>query len=171
MVSSPSNSGMKFPDIPLDAFHLCTVKTKAIYEIVYVGLSLVFDLATFFAIFYYAIRSKSQYGMPYIIRTVLEDTTVYSFVMTLCHLSLVLFVIFAKTPIKLLPATGSIIFMPVLATRLVLSLKKAVDSESDIGWGVDHFIKRTEPQSSHLRPLSFELQPRGRPSVGPRGLD
>ena len=61
MVSSPSNSGktiprplrtqvliltfpkgMKFPDIPLDAFHLCLVKTKAFYEIAYVGFSLFF---------------------------------------------------------------------------------------------------------------------------------
>jgi succinate dehydrogenase hydrophobic anchor subunit len=54
------------------------------------------DLATFLTIFYYAVRYKSQYGMPYIIKTVLEDTTIYSFVMALCHLVLVLFVILAK---------------------------------------------------------------------------
>lgn len=44
--------------------------------------------------------------------------------------------------------------MPVLATRLVLSLKKAADLEPGIEWGVDHFIKRIEPRSV------FELQPR-----------
>ncbi|KAF9792268.1 hypothetical protein BJ322DRAFT_1028101 [Thelephora terrestris] len=108
MISSPSSSGMTFPSIPLDEFRLCIVKTKAFYEIGYVGLSVFFDLATLATIVYYAIRSKSQYGMPHIIRTILEDTTMYSFVMAMCNLVLVLFVVFAKTPIKLLPATGSI---------------------------------------------------------------
>ena len=54
------------------------------------------DLATFVTIFHYAIRSKSQYGMPSIIKTVLEDTSIYFFVMALCHSVLVLFLIFAK---------------------------------------------------------------------------
>jgi hypothetical protein len=54
------------------------------------------DLATLATIVYYAIRSKSQYGMPHIIRTILEDTTMYSFVMAMCNLVLVLFVVFAK---------------------------------------------------------------------------
>lgn len=74
-------------------------------------------------IVYYALRSKSQYGMPHIIRAVLKDTTVYFFVMAMCHTVLALFIIFAKvvtlpftrtcakltldrqTTIKLLPAT------------------------------------------------------------------
>jgi len=172
MISSPSNSGMKFPNVPLDAFRLCMVKTKPTYEVVYVGLSLFFDLVTFITIVYYAIRSKSQYGMPYIIKTILEDTTMYSFAMALCNLALVLFVIFAKTPIKLLPATGSIIFMPVLTTRLVLSLKKAADPESGLEWGVNHFTTRTEPPSTlHLRSLSSEPPPRAMESVNSRGLD
>ena len=54
------------------------------------------DLATFVMIIYYAIRSKSQYGMPHLIKRVLEDTTIYFFVMALCHLVLALFAIFAK---------------------------------------------------------------------------
>jgi hypothetical protein len=33
---------MEFPNIPLDAFHLCMVKTKAVYEVGYAGLSFVF---------------------------------------------------------------------------------------------------------------------------------
>lgn len=104
---------MEFPDIPLDAFHLCVLRAKAAYEVGYAGLSLVFgqsmphpnpsrsslisaDLATFAMIVYYAMRSKSQYGMPHIIKTVLEDATVYFFVMAMCHSVLALFVIFAK---------------------------------------------------------------------------
>jgi len=54
------------------------------------------DLATFAMIVYYAMRSKSQYGMPHIIKAVLKDTTVYFFVMAMCHSVLALFVIFAK---------------------------------------------------------------------------
>lgn len=166
MISSPLNSGMKFPELPLDAFRLCVVKTKTIYEIVYVGLSFIFDIATSATIVYYAVRSKSQYGMPHIIKTVLEDTAMYSFIMALCHLMLILFVILAKTPIKLLPATGSVILLPVLTTRLVLSLKKAADTEPGGEWRVEHFGTRTEPPSPpHLGSLSFELQPRATRSV------
>jgi hypothetical protein len=54
------------------------------------------DLATFVMIVYYAVRSKSRYGMPRIIKTVLEDTTVYFFVMAMCHLCLILSVLLAK---------------------------------------------------------------------------
>jgi len=172
MIGSPSNSGMEFPDVPLDAFHLCMVRTKAAYEVGYAGLSFIFDLATFIMIFYYAARSKSRYGMPSIVKTVLEDATIHFIVMALCHLVLALTVIFAKTTIKLLPATGSIILMPILVTRLVLSLKKAADPESGIEWRVDHFTTRTEPLSvPHCRSLVFELGPRARASVGSRRLD
>jgi hypothetical protein len=33
---------MEVPDIPLDAFNLCLVSTKAAYEVGYAGLSFVF---------------------------------------------------------------------------------------------------------------------------------
>jgi hypothetical protein len=65
------------------------------------------DLTTFVTVVYYATRSKSQYGMPYIFKTVLEDTTVYSFVMAVCHLVLALFVIFAKVVVLAFPKTFS----------------------------------------------------------------
>jgi len=44
--------------------------------------------------------------------------------------------------------------LPMLVTRLVLSLKKAADPEFGVGWGVDHFTTKTEQPSSLL---SFEL--------------
>jgi len=172
MASSPSNSGMEFPDVPLDAFHLCVVRTKAAYEVGYAGFSLVFDLATFAMIVHYAIRSKSQYGMSHIIKRILEDTTIYFFVMAMCHLVLVLFVILEKATVKLLPATGSIIVMPVLVTRLVLSLKKAADQEVGVEWQVEHFTTRSEqPPTLRFRSLSFELRSRARSSICSRRLD
>lgn len=104
---------MELPDIPLDAFHLCTVRANTVYEVGYTGLSFMSGQSipctkpdhplltklgpvTSVMIVYYAIRSKSQYGMPHIIKTVVEDTTIYFFVMALCYLVLALFVIFAK---------------------------------------------------------------------------
>jgi len=88
---------MESPHIPLDAFRLCVLRAEAAYEVGYAGSSLAFDsdpirpilinvdLATFAMIVYYAMRSKSQYGMPHIIKTVLKDATVYFFVMAMCH--------------------------------------------------------------------------------------
>jgi hypothetical protein len=37
-----SLKGMVFPQVPLDAFRQCMVKTKASYEVGYAGLSFVF---------------------------------------------------------------------------------------------------------------------------------
>lgn len=62
--------------------------------------------------------------------------------------------------------------LPALATRLVLSLKKAADPELGAEWRVDHFTTRIEQTSApHRRSLSFELRPRARPSVGSRRLE
>lgn len=111
---------MEFPNVPLDAFHLCIVKTEAFYEIGYPGFSFVFgqsascskpsnsfligvDLATFVMIVYYAIHSKSRYGMPYIVKGVLEDATIYFIVVAVCHLGLALSVIFAKVMVLSFP--------------------------------------------------------------------
>lgn len=104
---------MDFPDVSLDAFHLCVVKTKAVYEVGYAGFWFAFgqsapcpklrrpflidvDLAMFAMIAYYAISSKSRYGMPDIVKTIFKDTTFHFFVMALCHVVLALSVIFAK---------------------------------------------------------------------------
>ena len=104
---------MDFPDIPLDAFHLCVVKTKAVYEVGYAGFWFAFgqsasclklcrpfltdiDLTMFAMIAYYAISSKSQYGMPDVVETIFKDTTLHFFIMALCHVVLALSVIFAK---------------------------------------------------------------------------
>ena len=45
--------------------------------------------------------------------------------------------------------------LPMLVTRLVLSLKKAADSELGVEWRIDHFTIKTEQRST---PLSFELR-------------
>lgn len=39
---SSSPKGMVFPDIPLDAFNLCLLKAKVVYEVGYAGFSFVF---------------------------------------------------------------------------------------------------------------------------------
>ena len=56
--------------------------------------------------------------------------------------------------------------LPILVTRLALSLKKAADPELDLEWRVDHFTARTEQPST---PPSFELQSMTRPSTASSG--
>ena len=41
-VHAHPTEGMKFPDVPLDAFHPCMVKTKVIYEVSYACFSFIF---------------------------------------------------------------------------------------------------------------------------------
>ena len=62
--------------------------------------------------------------------------------------------------------------MPVLVTRLVLSLKKAAEQEVSIEWQVEHFATRSDqPPTMRFRPLSFELRSRAMSSVCSRRLD
>ena len=55
--------------------------------------------------------------------------------------------------------------LPMLVTRLVLSLKKAADPEVGVEWGVDHFTTKTEHPSASL---SFELRSIAGSSVSSR---
>ncbi|KAF9645174.1 hypothetical protein BDM02DRAFT_3120678 [Thelephora ganbajun] len=93
-------------------------------------MSLVYDLSAFSLIIYLVARSHVyRFPLPSLLRTIAQDATLYFLVIFTSHLVLELTLLFAKPAIQLLPATGNIVYLPVMITRLMLSLRKANASQ------------------------------------------
>jgi len=118
---------MPLPDIPLDEFRLCSFQRWRVGEIIFVALSLLYDVSAFGLIIWSAkyrgfMRAR---GVPNLLDRIVQDSTTYFLVIFTNHLVLILFELFAAEAIQLLPANGMVALMPLMVTRLILSLKKA----------------------------------------------
>ncbi|KAF9644033.1 hypothetical protein BDM02DRAFT_1244016 [Thelephora ganbajun] len=73
-----------------------------------------------------------QFRIPSLFRTIAQDATGYFLLVFTSHLALELAQILGRPSIQLLPATGNIVFIPIMITRLTLSLRKASASQKDV---------------------------------------
>jgi len=114
------------PPIPFDSFELCLFSRHRKTEIAYTGISLLYDLLAFVIILYLGGRwTIRQFSLPGLLGTILRDATKYFFVIFTAHFVLAMTLLFARPSIQLLPATGNIVYLPVMITRLMISLRKA----------------------------------------------
>jgi len=122
--------------------YTCTITLNLDLELVYFALSLFFDLAAFAAIIAFALRSAPHFHglrthlLSQIVRTVVQDATLYFGVMFTSQFILMMFQAFARDGLKTIPAPGHIALIPILVSRLVLSLKKSIDTEYIDDWWV-----------------------------------
>jgi len=96
--------------------------------IIHASLSLVYDVSAFPVIIYSARNRglvRRTMGAPSILENIVRDATSYFLVMLIGHLLLVLFELFAPEPIQLLPSCANAVLIPMMVTRLMLSLRKA----------------------------------------------
>lgn len=122
------------PVIPEDAYHLCIFIRHRTLEIAFTSVSLFYDFLTFFVIIFLAARSGRgtaglKFKIPGILRNIAEDATRYFLVIFTSHFVLLLVMVFARETIQLLPAPGTVVYLPVMISRLMLSLKKAADPQ------------------------------------------
>jgi len=125
----------ELPDLPLDVFELCISNRWRPGEITNTVLSLVYD-AVAFSIIVYSMKWRGvtrAHGVPSLLDKIVRDATVYFVVIFTSHLLLLLFEFFAPEPIQLVPASGNAVLVPVMITRLMLSLKRAARSP-DLSW-------------------------------------
>ncbi|KAF9649416.1 hypothetical protein BDM02DRAFT_3128379 [Thelephora ganbajun] len=125
----PTSSAMHWPPIHSDSFRLCFFKEIRVQEVTVVSLSLVYDLLAF-VIVIWASRRPGGLGrskIPTILDRIVRDATMYFLVIFTSHLVVECFILFAPPTYHLLPANSNSIFIPIMATRLMLSLKKAAD--------------------------------------------
>lgn len=122
--------------------YTCSITLSLDLELVYFALSLFFDLAAFIVIIVLASRSAPHFSglrthlLPRVVRTVVQDATLYFGVMFTSQFILMAFQAFARDGLKTIPAPGHIALLPILVSRLVLSLKQSIDTQSIDDWWV-----------------------------------
>jgi len=161
-----SNPATVMPAIPLDSFRLCVFSRHRPVEIGYTSISLFFDLAAFAVIIGYGFKSGLNVNAvtmskPSLIKTIVQDATIYFVVIFTSHLILVFSLVFARPTLQLLPAVGNDVFLPIMISRLMISLKKAATMEN--GWSLSEMT--TMRRVDELRFVQQEDSFRTRPSL------
>ncbi|KAF9781540.1 hypothetical protein BJ322DRAFT_229181 [Thelephora terrestris] len=141
------------PDIDLDAFKICIHKNYNVGKLIYYITAMVFDVLAFSIIVVTARRSRMyEYPtMPSILNTILRDATFYFILIFSAHFLSTLLLFVAPESVQLMPAMANTIFVPVMASRLMLSLKKAAVG-STVEWSLDTM---TNARSAEDRTICF----------------
>ncbi|KAF9786792.1 hypothetical protein BJ322DRAFT_1106900 [Thelephora terrestris] len=118
------------PLIPLDAYRLCTyTQNQKTTEVAYTSLSLLYDALAFVVIIFQARRSRMPgLKVSNILDTIAEDSTRYFIVIFASHFVLVMTLNFGRVGIQTLPGAGVLVYLPLMISRIMISLKKAADS-------------------------------------------
>jgi len=131
------DTAFEFPDIPLDEFKFCQFHRWRPGETTSTVFSLVYDLAAFLVIVYYSSKRGSERasGMPDLLDRIVRDATAYFLVIFSSHLWLIFFEFLTSEYLQLLPSCANALLVPILATRLMISLKKAATPSGTL-WSV-----------------------------------
>lgn len=125
---------MKSAPIPLDAYHICAWAPHRGLEIVYAAISLTYDSLAFLLTIYFVARSKKAgLKISNVLRTIVEDATLYFLFIFTTHLVLMGALIFGRQSVRFLTtsASGNVVYLPVMISRIMLSLKKSVIQQQD----------------------------------------
>jgi len=123
----------KFPPIPLDAYNLCVFSPHRTLEIVYTSVSLFYDSLAFSMIMFFTTRLSRkvrELRVPTLLEIIAEDATWYFLVIFTAHFALELTILFGRESIQLLPGSGLVVYLPVMVSRIMLSLRRAADSNT-----------------------------------------
>jgi len=131
------NGAQPQPPIDLDFYHLCVFsQPNRRLEVTYTTLSLVYDILAFLLVTYWARKSRARgLQVTTILDTIAKDATWYFMVIFTSHFVLVMTLNLGRVTIQLLPGTGVLVYLPVMISRIMLSLKKAADSTKS-GWSL-----------------------------------
>lgn len=151
--------------IPYDAFRTCVFERHRTAEVAYTFISLGYDFLAFVVVAYIASKSTvHKYGFPSLIRTLAKDAAKYFLVIFTAHLVLAMTLLFASPSIQLTPATGNVVYLPVMIARLMISLKKASLRTDPTEWSMGastlqqmEIPLQSNPHAPHAR--------RGRPII------
>ncbi|KAF9648632.1 hypothetical protein BDM02DRAFT_3186957 [Thelephora ganbajun] len=123
------------PNIPLDPFRVCLYDHNKTIGITFEISILVFDTIALVSMAIEVSKYARHYALPSMLRAVIRDITVYFFTIFLSHLLFVITIQTARPDLKILPAVGLEVFMPVMISRLVLSLMEVADKTENMSEG------------------------------------
>ncbi|KAF9786683.1 hypothetical protein BJ322DRAFT_1051358 [Thelephora terrestris] len=123
------------PPIPFDAYHLCVfTQIHRSTEVAYTSLSLLYDILAFLVIVF-RVRTSRVQGLKVstILDTIAEDSTRYFMVIFTSHFVLVMTLNLGRASVAF--SHGVLVYLPLMTSRIMLSLKKAADS-SQSSWSL-----------------------------------
>jgi len=138
VVITTMEEAQPFPPIPLDAYRICVFTPHRALEIAYTSISLLYDSLAFLTILFFTTRLNQKipgFKVPTILETIAEDATLYFLVIFTSHFVLEMTIIFGRGPAQLLPGPGIVVYLPVMVSRIMVSLRKAADSQH-AGWSL-----------------------------------
>jgi len=148
------------PPIPFDAYHLCIFVRHRNLEVAFTSISLFYDFLAFSLIVFLAKRSSPTGSkIPRLWGIIAQDATRYFLVIFTSHFLLTMTLALGRPTIQLVPAPGNVVYLPVMVSRIMLSLKKAADSHQT-GWS----LAEPTANATDLRSMKFF-----RPAKGANG--
>jgi len=134
MVLTEIGGAQSLEPIPLDAYRVCVFAPHRTLEIAYNSISLLFDFLAFSLIMFLAIQSSRRTAglkIQTLLVTIAEDAMLYFLVIFTSHFVLEMTIILGRDSIQLLPGPGLVVYLPVMVSRLMLSLRKAAESQHE----------------------------------------
>jgi len=160
MVFSPQTKAIKMVDIPLPVFHMCSLDAPLWTEWAYVAGVAICDLATFACLVVFVVQLKRAMGqrhtLSHLLKTLVEDSTIYFSIMLLFNVAVLVYAVMARESLKNFPLVAPTVLVPVMVSRLILSLRKAADKGLVLYWNEDHLsVDRWNNASQELTNLHF----------------
>jgi len=122
------DGAQKFPEIPLDSYRMCIFIRHRHLEIVYTSISLIYEFLAFSLLVYLVGSSKKQgLEVPRILRNIVKDAMWYFLVIFTSHLGQIITLAVSQDEILVIPASGNVAYLPVMISRMILSLREAGD--------------------------------------------
>jgi len=121
----------QFPPIPLDGYRMCLTRTSRALTVLQMSISLSFDVAVFALIVIQTRLIRSRYrGMnrPDILSRLSRDTEIYFAVIATSHFMITIMFGVARAGIGPIPIMGNAVYIPMMISRMIMSLKKAASS-------------------------------------------
>lgn len=142
-------------DIDLDPYNFCTYERWRPAEFDITIQMIVFDIIAFTTILFMSKKQGARHpGIPSLLDTIARDATLYFMLMCVCQLCLLFFLFFAPAELQLLPVVADAYFIPIMASRLMLSLKKA-SVEPSGAWDLDTMSNLSGTISREVDTLRF----------------
>jgi len=118
-------SPVELPDLPFDEYQFCIFQPWLTGEIVYTTLSVVYDVLAFLVVVYSARNRGPAHalGAPSLFGKIVQGATMYFLVIFTGHIMSFL-EFFAPPSVQIIPASGNVVLIPMMITRLMLSLKR-----------------------------------------------
>lgn len=116
----------RLPEINTDAYKVCLSGPWYVGGYLFTILAIVFDIFTFSIIFVTVKRRGPTYpGVPSLLNIIQRDATLYFILIFACQFCLLLFLFLTPASIRLMPGVAATILIPIMVSRMTLSLKEA----------------------------------------------